>query len=177
MHHLRRWLSNPRMSLLFAILFIASQAAIVTTLQAGNAEALLIKLQLTFDASTFNQLLGNATAAQIQALQQHYLFDYVHPVWYGMMTLCLLSWLMTLNQLPARWNWLFIPAIVFPALDVVENTLHSPWIYLHSTASDPWVLIAGLAASIKWSLALVYLVLAIGLAVRYRLHKPQLSAA
>ena len=177
MSSLRRWLGNPRIALLFAIIYAASQATIVHILQGGHAQELLIQLQLTYDAASFNQLLGNASPEQIQALQQHFVYDYIHPAWYGLMTLALVSWLMNINGFSARWNKVLIPAIIFPLLDVLENNLHSPWIYLHSVASDPWVLIAGTAATVKWLLAIVYLLFALLLTVRFFMRRPQAGHA
>lgn len=174
MNAIRRWLGHPRLALLFAVFFIVSQSLIVYTLQAGNAEALLIKLQLTFSAAEFNQLLTQATPEQILALQQHYLFDYVHPIWYGLLALSLTSVLFNLNGFSQRSNiWLW-PAVIFPSLDVLENALHSPWIYQYAQATDPMVLIAGTAASIKWSLAACYILAALILWARYLMRRQTL---
>lgn len=177
MTDLRRWLGNPRIALLFAILYVVSQGSIAYILQKGHADALLIQLQLTYDAATFNQLLHAATVEQIQALQQHFLFDYIHPAWYGLLTLSLVSWLMNINSFSARWNVVLIPAIIFPLLDVLENSLHSPWIYQHSIAADPWVMLAGCAATVKWLLAMVYILFSVALGGRYFMRRAQASHA
>ena len=177
MNHLRNWLGNPRIALLFFIIYVISQSLIIRVLHAGNADALLIQLQLTYDADTFNQLLAQASSAQIAALQGHYFYDFIHPVWYGMLALSLTSWLLNINRLSQGWSLPLIPAIIFPALDVLENILHSPWIFQTATATDPLVLIAGIAATVKWSLAAVYLMAALLLSGRYWLLRPQLQAA
>jgi len=52
-------------------------------------------------------------------------------------------------------------------LDVVENTIHEPWFNMLSTPSDPWVMIAGISATLKWTLAALYLAGALALTVRY----------
>ena len=176
MNHLRRWLGNPKIALVFFTIYFISQALIINVLHGGNADALLIQLQLTYDAATFNQLMASATEAQIAALQGHYTFDFIHPVWYGVFALSLTSWLFDLNQLSARWNIALIPAIIFPSLDVLENSIHSAWIFQTSTATDPLVLISGVAATVKWSLAAVYLLVALLLTIRYQLRKPALQA-
>ena len=84
---------------------------------------------------------------------------------------------MNLNELSPRWSWLLLPAILMAALDVVENSIHEPWLQLQSQASDPLTLIAGVAATSKWSLAAIYLAGALLLTARYffvvRRHKGQ----
>lgn len=176
MNQLRRWLGNPKIALVFFIIYCISQALIMNVLHGGNADALFIQLQLTYDAATFNHLIASASEAQIAALQGHYTFDFIHPIWYGVFALSLSSWLFDLNQLSARWNIALIPAIIFPSLDVLENSIHSSWIFQTSAATDPLVLVAGIAATVKWSLAAVYILAALVLTVRYQLRKPALQA-
>ncbi|MAS24556.1 MAG: hypothetical protein CMI08_13360 [Oceanospirillaceae bacterium] len=177
MNALRRWLGHPLPAVIFLLIYIVSQTLIARTLQAGNAEALLFQFQFSYSAAEFNALLNSISAAQLNALQQHFAYDHIHPVWYGLLALSLTSWLMNLNELSPRWSWLLLPAILMAALDVVENSIHEPWLQLQSQASDPWTLIAGVAATSKWSLAAIYLAGALLLTARYffvvRRHRGQ----
>ena len=170
MHALRHWLGRPSVALAFAILYITSQIMIGRILHGGDAAPLLFQFQFSYSAAAFQELLNSINAAQLQALQQHFVIDHIHPLWYSVLAFSLTAWLLNLNQLSARWNLALYPAFVLGLADVLENHIHEPWFQLQAAPSDPWVLIAGTAATLKWSLAVLYLLGALTLAVRYRVR-------
>ncbi len=167
MNAVRRWLAHPLIVIAMAVIYIVSQSMIAHTLQQGGAEALLFRFQFCYQADAFNALLHTISDAQLNALQLHFAYDHAHPLWYGLLALSLTSWLFNLNALSARWNLLLWPAFLMSLLDVVENTIHEPWFNMLSTPSDPWVMIAGICATLKWTLAALYLAGALALTVRY----------
>jgi hypothetical protein len=167
MNAVRRWLAHPLIVIAMAVIYIVSQSMIAHTLQQGGAEALLFRFQFCYQADAFTVLLHSISDAQLNALQQHFAYDHMHPLWYGLLALSLTSWLLDLNALSARWNLLLWPAVLMSVLDVVENSIHEPWFNLLSTPSDPWVMIAGFSATLKWTLAALYLSGALALTIRY----------
>jgi hypothetical protein len=167
MNAVRRWLAHPLIVIAMAVIYIVSQSMIAHTLQQGGAEALLFRFQFCYQADAFTALLHSISDAQLNALQQHFAYDHMHPLWYGLLALSLTSWLLDLNALSARWNLLLWPAVLMSVLDVVENSIHEPWFNLLSTPSDPWVMIAGFSATLKWTLAALYLSCALALTIRY----------
>lgn len=167
MNAVRRWLAHPVLVIAMAVIYLASQSMIAYTLQQGGADTLLFRFQFCYQADAFNALLNSISPAQLHALQQHFTYDHMHPLWYGLLALSLSSWLFDLNRLSARWNLLLWPAVLMSALDVIENSIHEPWFNLLSTPSDPWVMIAGVCATLKWLLAALYLCAALMLGMRY----------
>lgn len=167
MNAVRRWLAHPLIVIAMAVIYIVSQSMIAHTLQQGGAEALLFRFQFCYQADAFTVLLHSISDAQLNALQQHFAYDHMHPLWYGLLALSLTSWLLDLNALSARWNLLLWPAVLMSVLDVIENSIHEPWFNLLSPPSDPWVMIAGFSATLKWTLAALYLSGALTLTIRY----------
>ena len=167
MNAVRRWLAHPLIVIAMAVIYIVSQSMIAHTLQQGGAEALLFRFQFCYQADAFTALLHSISDAQLNALQQHFAYDHMHPLWYGLLALSLTSWLFDLNALSARWNLLLWPAVLMSFLDVIENSIHEPWFNLLSPPSDPWVMIAGFSATLKWTLAALYLSGALTLTIRY----------
>ena len=167
MNAVRRWLAHPLIVIAMAVIYIVSQSMIAHTLQQGGAEALLFRFQFCYQADAFTALLHSISDAQLNALQQHFAYDHMHPLWCGLLALSLTGWLFDLNALSARWNLLLWPAVLMSVLDVIENSIHEPWFNLLSPPSDPWVMIAGFSATLKWTLAALYLSGALTLTIRY----------
>ena len=171
MNTLRRWLVHPLPALLSLLIYAISQTMIARTLHSGDAEALLFRFQFCYSASDFLALLNSISTQQLTALQNHFTYDHIHPLWYGLLALSLTAWLMNLNQMSARCSVMLWPAVIMALMDVVENTIHEPWLTLQSQPGDPWVLIAGSAATLKWTLAALYLIAAVLLTIRYFLQR------
>jgi len=167
MNSVRRWLGHPLPSLVFLLIYVLSQTLIARTLQSGDAESLLFQFQFCYSADDFSTLLNSISAQQLAALQAHFTYDHIHPLWYGLLALSLTSWLFNLNHFSPRWSLALWPAVLMALLDVVENNIHEPWFMLAQPVTDPWVLIAGTAATCKWALAALYLLSALLLTGRY----------
>ena len=177
MKYVRRWLASPRLILLFTLIYVISQTLIARILHTGNADALLFQFQFCYHATAFSELLHSISASQLAALQAHFIYDHIHPVWYGLLALSLISWLLDINRLSARWTLLLWPVLLMPLLDLVENRLHEPWLLLQSAPSDPLVMIAGISATVKWGLAAACLLLAVVLGLRAAMLRLPLRAA
>lgn len=169
MNAIRHWLGRPSVVLAFTILYITSQVMIGRILHGGDAAPLLFQFQFSYNAAAFQELLNSISSAQLQALQQHFVIDHIHPLWYSVLAFSLTAWLLNLNQLSSRWNLALYPAFVLGLADVLENSIHEPWFQLQAAPSDPLVLIAGTAATLKWSLAALYLLGALALTLRFHL--------
>ena len=65
-----------------------------------------------------------------------------------------------------RWNLLIIFGVIPSLMDIIENSIHEPLLFETAIPTDPAVTIAAICATIKWSMALGYLLMAITLGVR-----------
>jgi len=144
---------------LFGLLFVASQALIGFLLHSGNADVLLITLQLTFDADSFGQLLAGMSPEQKQALLNHFYPDFVHPVWYSLFAFYATALLFNRLNVSPRWNWILPLALFMGVLDLVENSLHLPMITGYLAISELPVMLAAACATTKWSLAVFFVLL------------------
>lgn len=173
MGFLRARLGRGYWALLLTVIYLISQSLIAGVLHPVQADKLLLALQFSYNAADIQLLLNQASPEQIQALQAHFKYDGLHPIWYGLMIIALISWLMNLNRFSASANWMLWPAVLMSAADYVENHIHYPWFHLQQQATDPQALIAGASATFKWSLAALYLLLLFALTIRYFLNRKE----
>ena len=169
---LRNMLGQGWLALLAGLIFLISQGLIASILHEGNASSLLFQFQFTYDAASFSELLAHISDDQLAALQAHFHYDHIHPLWYGLLIMSLTAWLLKVNQLPARWDLLIILGAVPSVMDVIENSLHEPVFMGITAASQPAIALAGACATTKWLLAALYSLFAIVLAVRATKNRP-----
>ena len=163
---LQNWFGRGWLALAFATIYIISQATIASTLHSANASHLLFAFQFTYDAASFRELLASISAVQQAGLQAHFTYDHIHPLWYGGLIVTLTAWLLKKNDLGGRWNLLIIFGVIPSLMDIIENSIHEPLLFETAIPTDPAVTIAAICATIKWSMALGYLLMAIALGVR-----------
>jgi len=163
---LQHWLGRGWLAIFFATVYIISQATIASTLHSANASHLLFAFQFTYDAENFRELLASISAVQLAGLQAHFAYDHIHPLWYGGLIVTLTAWLLKKNGLRGRWNLLIAVGVVPSLMDVIENSIHEPLMFETAIPTDPAVTVAAICATIKWSMALGYLLMAIALGIR-----------
>ena len=163
---LQNWFGRGWLALAFATIYIISQATIASTLHSANASHLLFAFQFTYDAASFRELLASISAVQQAGLQAHFTYDHIHPIWYGGLIVTLMAWLLKKNGLTGRWNLLIVFGVIPSLMDVIENSIHEPLLFETAIPTDPTVTVAAICATIKWSMALGYLLMAIALGVR-----------
>ena len=165
------------LALMSGVVYVISQSMIASVLHPSGADPLLLQFQFTYNATGFAALLSSITADQLAALQGHFAYDHIHPLWYGLLIVSLTAWLLKKNQLSARWDVLIWMGILPSVLDVIENTIHEPWFQGMAVPSDPLTAVAGVCATLKWSMAALYLLFAIVLGVRAFLTRHQTTVA
>ncbi|MFW6066908.1 MAG: hypothetical protein ACOC97_01110 [Myxococcota bacterium] len=162
----RARLASWRVVGVFGGIYLVSQAALGAILQeVGSAEVL--QLQTTLSPETFAAILEQwRDAGLLDTYASHYYLDFVHPVWYSALLAALLAKALDANDAPARWNAILAVPFIAGGLDVVENLVH---VYYLATGDAPTtgpVVMSGLAANTKWTLAGLSLAAAAALGVR-----------
>jgi hypothetical protein len=147
-------------------IFLVSQASIAWVLHRGDAALALITLQTTFDPAAFDAVMSSLNHDQVSALKGHFLFDFLHPLWYGAFALLLLAWLFECNRVPGCFNALLWGAPLMALLDLLENLVHLPLITGHLQVSALPVAFAATCATLKWGIAAAFLVLSVALILR-----------
>ncbi|MGE3955915.1 MAG: hypothetical protein AB7H96_04285 [Vicinamibacterales bacterium] len=112
--------------------------------------------QLTFSRESFNGVLSNWSADQVQRFKHHFAVDYVFLVVYGVF-----GWLLA-RRLASQRNviqgarllpWLLPAAAAF---DCVENLLHQVFTSHPDEMASGLYTLAGTASLVKWSLSAVF---------------------
>lgn len=170
MPQLREVLGRPIVIIISACLYLISQIAIGYLLAPGNTSPVLLDFQFSYSAENFVALFNSLSSEQINSLRVHFYIDFIHPLWYGTLFFSIVAWLLKLNGLQQELNSLLYPVFFMAACDTIENMFHYSWFYQISTPSDPWVAVAGFAATLKWALVLSYIFLIGLLAIRYLLQ-------
>lgn len=177
MHSIDRFLTRLaswRIALLAAALSAAFFALFsrIITLPAGAPG--VVELQLAFTVGRFRDVLDVWGPDAIADYRRSMLPDAVFPLVYATALASALAWLRVRSgqrQTPATRAWCLLPyaAAVF---DYGENALHL-WILRDTAAlSAPLILLASLAAALKWGLmALAVVAIAWLGIVRGRLHR------
>ncbi len=107
-------------------------------------------------------------AGAMDAYRAHFALDGVHWVWYSALFTVVLCRLFESRGVPHRFDWLLFLPLASGLLDWYENQLQQLFLSApdHATIVDPLPLLSTLASLAKWSFALVYVGLSIGLLVR-----------
>lgn len=140
-------------SLLLTIVGLAAFSTLDTARPAGSPGA--VALQLAFSKEAFTRIIAEWGPAGVRAYQRSTLgLDYLFPIAYA---LCLASSIAWLASRPGREPDSVVPALfglpwVAAALDWIENTLHLILLGDVHHPSASLVLLASIAAAIKWGL-------------------------
>ncbi len=162
-------LASSRLALLFTALagfFFWLLTRGVGSLPPGAPS--IFDLQLAFTVARFQSVMGQWGETAMQAYVHSMWLDYLYPIAYA---LALSAWIAVLtrrpSQPPPRWQLtLFSLPFLAAALDYVENTVHLLMLaVLHATPAA-LVLLASLAAAVKWTLAAVSILAILALALR-----------
>ncbi len=147
----------------FAAIYLVSQAAILAILDPLGTDKVL-QLQTTFSAETFAAIkAGWVQAGLLENYWRHFLFDFVHPLWYGLFLASLLAGGMNFAGMSSRYDPVVLVPFVAGACDFVENSVHV-WFLLDPTmVANPWVPISATFTNIKWFLFLPSFVIAAAL--------------
>lgn len=165
---LRALFGHGWLALASGIVFIISQGLVGSVLESGGASTLLFSFQFTYDPDTFSALLASISPEQLLALQGHYTYDHLHPLWYGLFIVSFTAWLLKINNMAPRWDILIATGVIPSVLDVIENHIHEPVFNGLVAADDAAIALAGICATVKWLMAALYLIFAIVLIVRFR---------
>jgi hypothetical protein len=120
------------------------------------------KAQVTFTESGFRHIVRQWSPDQLAKVRSHFLLDYAFLVAYGGFGLSLAMALQHHVALPGPfatliWPWV-LPLAAF--CDALENVLHQRFLRETPDTSPEWLFVlSGCAASAKWVLLVVYLVI------------------
>lgn len=150
----RAVLGRRRPILIFGAIYLVSQVTIIRILDPLGTDTVL-RLQTTFSPETFASIKAAwVEAGLIDSYWRHFLFDFVHPVWYALFLASLLAGGLNFARASARFDGVMLVPVVAGACDFVENSMHV-WFLLDPTmVADPWVAISGTFTNVKWLLFL-----------------------
>ncbi len=169
----RAFLGRRPVILAFGAIYLLSQITIITILDPLGTDEVL-RLQTTFSPETFASIkAGWIDAGLLDSYWRHFLFDFVHPVWYGLFLAALLAGGLDFARASARYDFILLAPFVAGACDFVENCLHVWFLVDPGMVANPWVAISGAFTNLKWLLFLPCFVAAAalylrGLAIRRR---------
>lgn len=135
----------------------------------------LVSLQLTFSADAFQRVLLSWSADDLARVRWHFVADTVLLALYACFGFLWARRSPAAQVLRRRWRLAAMLALPLAALaDLTENLLHQHLLDLPAgaTAAAVVYLAAGLAASLKWALCLVFALLAVA-ARRGRIRQRQ----
>lgn len=170
---LRGVLSSWTVVLVFGAIYVLSQATMYFILQPmGSAQ--VFRLQTTLSPETFSAILEQwREAGLLGRYGMHYYFDFVHPLWYAVFLSATLAVAFDANDVAAGWNAVLWLPFLAGALDLVENLVHVYYLIGGHPPTTLPVMIGGLAAIIKWTLAGVLTVTIIVLGGRSLFVQPR----
>jgi hypothetical protein len=151
------------LSLLFMLLAVVLFAQFDRARPTGTPG--IVALELAFSAQAFGNIALQWGAEAVRAYRTATLLvDYWFPLAYSLFLASLMA-LLSSQAGKARWsNWVALPFIA-ALLDWVENTAHLVLLRDPTHLSGTLVLVASMAAALKWSLVAVSVVVILHLIV------------
>lgn len=147
--------TNLPLVLFVALMFCLSQLNLARIL--GPLEPNIFALQLAFTPEQFWAVVRAWGSEGVARFQSHFAYDFVHPLVYGALGYLLVH---RAGLFIGRAPWsvhLWASALPLAGLcDLLENALHLYLLVRGPEYTAQWVLIASLAALIKWSLAVAF---------------------
>lgn len=152
LHALRVCLGRNRLLVVLGVLYVASQAIILSILRDLDLVK-FARAQTTFSKATFLTLAHQWESAQLlRQYQLHFYFDFVHPIWYSCLLAGLIAKGLDRRGIPDRWNGLLLMPFLAGLMDLVENCFHVRFIADLDAITQPMITLSALAANLKWSL-------------------------
>ncbi len=160
---LRRHLASNRLLLVLGVVYVASQATIAWILRDLGLGQVL-EAQTTFSKATFLALVHDWEAARLlPRYREHFLFDFLHPLWYGLLLAGLLAKGLDRSGAAERWNGLLLVPLLAGLMDLAENAFHLRFIADLEAVTQTQVTLSALAANLKWALVAASLALILSL--------------
>lgn len=177
--HLRRALGRTWLIVVFGIVYLVSQVTILLIVHPLGGQ--FAELQVSgFSAERYLAVFRHwEEAGLMAAYRAHFTFDDVHWIWYSGLFTFLLCRLFERSRIPHRFDWVLLLPLASGLADGYENSLQHVFLSApdYSTIVDPLPLLSTLASGLKWTLALIYVLLTLGLIARGRVRGTDGSAA
>jgi hypothetical protein len=146
---LRARTSTTSAVVISGILFVLSQVWILRTLDTIAPD--LLTLQTTFSRDTFNTIVSQWSADDLERFRTHFYLDlFIHPILYSTFVCGAAAKLLNAYSIPERFNWMLYVPFLGGASDIVENAAHVAM--LPDMTDAPYLLLAigSTFALIKW---------------------------
>lgn len=170
---LREALKSGQIVLIFGIIYGISQVIIGIILFPVLTE--IGALQTSFSPEFVRDTLEAwRQSGELARYQQHFLVDFIHPVWYTIALTAGLANVFTMRSIPDRWNFFLLFPVIGGICDLIENISHQNFIGNPDSITGAAVAISAAAAWIKWILLIGSLITV--LIVRYAM-KPKDSTS
>ena len=173
----RAFLGRRPPILVFGAIYLVSQVTIIRILDPLGTDTVL-RLQTTFSPETFAAIKAAwIEAGLIDSYWRHFLFDFPHPVWYGLFLSSILAGGLNFARMPHKYDALLLVPFVAGTCDFVENSLHVWFLLDPAMVANPWVAISGAFTNVKWLLFLPSFVAAAALYLKgFALRRAEAAA-
>ncbi len=153
----RRQSGRWRLALLATLVFVVSQANLVRLI--GPLEPNIVVLQTRFTAEAFWSVLQAWGPEGLARYRAHLPYDWLHPFLYGVMGWLWVRRTPLFTRWPARRSRALSWSLPLAAVcDLLENALHVALLARPPGGSALFVALAGTASSLKWFLAVAFVV-------------------
>jgi|GEM_PF-488328 len=163
---LRERIGKWKLVMIFGAIYIASQLIIAGILHPLGTLTVL-ELQTSFSPDTFvNIVQGWIDSDMLSRYWDHFYFDMIHPVWYGLFLCAGLSHYFNVNAIPNKFDFLLFLPFVAGACDAIENISHIRFLLDSESITPLAIAISALACNVKWVLFLGSFLALFTLAIR-----------
>lgn len=137
---------------MLAAVYAVSQATIAWIIEPLGANRVL-QLQLALTPEAFLAVTREwRNAGVLDAYWRHFIFDFPHPVWYGLSLASAIAGALSFARAPASFDGLLLIPFFAGACDLVENAMHVLFLSRPASIVQPWVAISGGFTHVKWLL-------------------------
>lgn len=153
MNTLRKKADSWTLILIFGGIYLVSQPAINYLLRGVTLPAVL-RLQISLSARVIAETLAQWRSSGLLAgYLSHYIFDFLHPVWYVLFLTTALAKLFNSLDISARFSFLLSFPFIAGLCDLLENIAHLLFIHYPNTIIPLTAAISGSASILKWGLS------------------------
>ena len=151
--------------LLLGVICVVSQLtilAIVEPLDKFN----VLRLQTAFSPEAFLAVKQSwVDAGVLDAYWRHFIFDFPHPLWYGLFFSACIAGALNFSESPESYSFLIVLPAVAGGCDLVENSLHVAFLLEPRTIANPWIPISGAFTHAKWFLLGLSILISLALTI------------